>query len=288
MSSSSYRWKNDDKASQRKALAATVAVQFLLLFALLFNGFVTPLPLPGEQGIAVSFGAANAGRGGSPLVTATPQPPPHPQPSAPNPPQEAASLLTQDFEEAPTIDSKSQPTRQPQQPTKTDSRAPETPAPPQKEPPRQVDQASLFPGAPQPEQGTGIGDGGAAGNQGDPNAPLYTGKPGGKGGEGQSGAGRGRGAGGNGISYSLNGRTALQLPPPDYPKQRGGRVVVKVWVNRDGRVLQAEPGEPGSTTFDQSLLEAAKKAALQAQFDVTANAPEVQTGSITYIFQLKQ
>lgn len=289
MASSTYRWKDDDNASQRKAIAATVAVQLLLLFALLFNGFVTPLPLPGEQGIAVSFGAENAGRGGvtrytSTTTASTPTPPP---PSTPQLQHENAHLA-QDFEEAPAIERKAQPTLQPKQPPKSSTRTPESPTSPKKEPPRQVDQSALFPGSPQPKQGGGVGDGGTAGNQGSPNAPLYTGKPGGRGGDGQSGSGKGNGAGGNGISYSLNGRTALQLPPPEYPKQRGGRVVVKVWVDRNGKVLQAEPGEPGSTTFDQALLQAAKKAALQAQFDIAANAPNLQTGSITYVFQLKQ
>lgn len=287
MANSTYRWKDDDRPAQRKALAATAAIQLLLLFVLLFTGFVTPLPLPGEKGIAVSFGSENAGGNSNPIATVARQPAAPPLPSAPQPQPEEAHL-SQDFEEAPAIEGNTQPKQQPQQPKKRNPSTPTNVAPPKKEPTPQVDQAALFPGSPQPAEGKGAGDGGTHGNQGDPNAPRYTGKPGGKGGEGQSGSGRGSGGGGNGISYSLNGRTALQLPPPEYPKQRGGRVVVKVWVNREGKVLKAEAGEPGSTTFDQALLEAAKKAALQALFDVAANAPEVQTGSITYVFQLKQ
>lgn len=282
MVQSPYRWTHDDKESQRKALAATAAIQLVLLFALLFNGFVTPLPLPGEQGIAVSFGSPSAGLSNEPSTPAQPK-----QHSNTPQPQQEISHLSQDFEEAPAIDNKTlHPEQHPSQPQQSNTTT--KPTPPIKEPPRTVDQSSLFPGTPQQALGKGVGNAGTTGNQGDPNAPRYTGKPGGMGGDGQNGSGRGNGAGGNGISYSLNGRTALQLPPPEYPKQRGGRVVVKVWVNRNGKVLQAESGEPGSTTFDQSLLAAAKKAALQAQFDVADNAPEVQTGSITYIFQLKQ
>ena len=65
-------------------------------------------------------------------------------------------------------------------------------------------------------------------------------------------------------------------------------MVVKVWVDRQGRVLRAEAGEKGSTTFDSSLLQAAQTAALRATFDVTADAPDTQMGTITYVFRLKQ
>ena len=286
MRNSSYRWENDDKPSQRKALAATVAVQVAMLLILFLSGFVTPLPLPGEKGIAISFGQENGGLDNSPI--AAPQRPIAPQQPQTPTPQREETQLTQDFEEAPVVEKKPQQPTKTEKPTQTRIEQTPTPAPPEKKPERQVDKSALFPGASPNEQGKGIGSGGTAGNQGTPNAPLYMGNPGGKGGDGTSGTGQGNGAGGNGISYSLNGRTALQLPPPEYPKQRGGRVVVKVWVNRDGKVVRAESGEPGSTTFDQSLLEAAKKAALQAQFDVASNAPEIQTGTVTYVFQLKQ
>ena len=66
MRNSSYRWENDDKPSQRKALAATVAVQVAMLLILFLSGFVTPLPLPGEKGIAISFGQENGGLNNSP------------------------------------------------------------------------------------------------------------------------------------------------------------------------------------------------------------------------------
>ena len=260
MTLGSFPWGNDDLASRRKALLATLAAQALLLLLLLLTGFAPQLPLPGEQGIAISFGREDAvnTRPRPAMQRSTPSSPSIPDNPAPQPEE---STLTQDFEDAPTLKPKAV-----KNPTAVAPATREKPATKEPENHQQVDQSALFPGRPAQES--------------DKEAESDT--------ENRAGTARGNGAQGHGISYNLNGRSALQLPQPDYPKQRGGRVVVKVLVNRNGAVVKAEPGEPGSTTFDQSLLEAAKKAALSTRFDVKSDAPEFQTGSITYIFQLKQ
>lgn len=91
---------------------------------------------------------------------------------------------------------------------------------------------------------------------------------------------------GNGISYSLDGRSSLSLPKPRYPGNEEGVVVVKVTVDKYGLVKNAEAGVRGSNTADTELISAAKKAALMAKFNVDANAPAVQVGTITYRFVL--
>jgi TonB family protein len=93
---------------------------------------------------------------------------------------------------------------------------------------------------------------------------------------------------GEGVNYSLSGRSALSLPQPEYPKQKSGKVIVRVTVDRNGNVLTAEGGQQGSTTLDNDLINAAEKAAKLAKFDVSPNAPASQTGTITYIFKLQQ
>ncbi len=95
-------------------------------------------------------------------------------------------------------------------------------------------------------------------------------------------------AGGNGIGFSLSGRNALSLPQPEYPKQKSGKVVVEVTVDRKGVVTKAVQGVRGSTTLDSDLLKAAETAALRAKFDVSPGAPAYQTGTITYVFKLQQ
>ncbi len=77
------------------------------------------------------------------------------------------------------------------------------------------------------------------------------------------------------------------MPHPKYDSQKEGKVVVEVYVDRDGKVVQANPGTQGSTEIDESLLKVAKEAALGARFEVKKDAPARQRGTITYIFKLK-
>ena len=116
------------------------------------------------------------------------------------------------------------------------------------------------------------------GNQGvptgDPNAGTY--------GPGGSGAGN-QGAG---ISYDLSGRSAQQLPKPNYPGDDEGLVVVKVTVDKNGNVTAAEPGARGTTIMDQRFWNEARQAALKAKFNSAENAPAFQQGTISYRFRL--
>lgn len=85
----------------------------------------------------------------------------------------------------------------------------------------------------------------------------------------------------------LAGRTVIgALPLPTYSIQESGKVVVKIKVNRDGAVVEAWPGDPGTTLTNKTAWEAAKKVALEAQFNMKSDAPEYQYGTITYIFNI--
>ena len=121
---------------------------------------------------------------------------------------------------------------------------------------------------------TGQGVTYGAGNQGSPQGTANADKYGPGGGIG------------NGVSFSLDGRSALTLPKPYYPGNEEGVVVVQVTVNKSGAVTKAEAGVKGSNTADPELISAAKKAALLAKFNVDENAPAFQTGTITYRFVL--
>ncbi len=293
-----YQWKDMNPRTRMKAAAATLVVQLLLLILLLVLGFVTPLPLPAEEGIAVSFGSADAGQHSAPMRSA---PPARSRPTPP--PEEVVASdvpeqnMTQDFEEAPAVSTPEQaaeprPPKKPQKPKKPKKarKAQEAkPSPPKpKKPERQVDQESLFPGdaSDAPVEGQGVGRGGRQGNQGTPEGQGLGASTGVGGGQGSKGIGRG--AGGGGVSFSLGGRGALVLPRPEYKSQRSGKVIVKVWVDRQGHVTRAEAGVAGSTTFDPALLKAAERAARESRFDVDGNAPANQIGTIAYIFRLQQ
>lgn len=89
-------------------------------------------------------------------------------------------------------------------------------------------------------------------------------------------------------SAKLEGRTVVgSLPLPVFESGDGGKIVVKILVNQEGKVISAVPGAPGTTISDKSLRESARKAALGAHFNVSRTAPEAQEGTITYIFRVR-
>ena len=108
--------------------------------------------------------------------------------------------------------------------------------------------------------------------------------------QGESETARGEGTGSklqgmDQLDRGLQGRGLVgDLPRPDYPGNRAGKVLVRVTVDRDGKVASAEYEPKGSTTTDAALIAAARQAALRARF--TASEQHVQSGTITYIFKL--
>lgn len=273
-------------ANKAKGIAATVLFHILMVLLLMMFGFNIPFPLPAEEGIIINFGNSDEGMGlEEPAIGEQAISNPAGYPTM----QEDESPLTQDYEEAPALPVKkeeskkkvAEPTEKTNPASSTDKVAPSTTAAtPEVEKPREANAKALFPGQKI--------NGGQAGGEG------VTGKPGNQGSlEGSAsstnrtgGATGGGGDGQNGIITNLNGRSALLLPKPDYPKQKEGRVVVEVTVDNHGNVTKAIAGIKGSTTLDTDLLKAAEKAALSAKFDVSSNAPSFQVGTITYIFRL--
>lgn len=81
---------------------------------------------------------------------------------------------------------------------------------------------------------------------------------------------------------SVNGT----LPRPSYAVQNSGKVVVDIRVDNYGNVQKAVAGAEGTTVTDKTLWQAARKAALGAHFNMSAEAPPLQQGTITYIFKL--
>ena len=89
-------------------------------------------------------------------------------------------------------------------------------------------------------------------------------------------------------NYNLEGREA-QLTPQKRPDcQIEGKVVVEVYVDRNGKVIRANPGVKGSTVTQPCLLKPAREAALSTTWNADPNAPKTQKGTIIYIFSLKK
>ena len=84
------------------------------------------------------------------------------------------------------------------------------------------------------------------------------------------------------------GRSVVgNLPSPAFTVQESGKVVVSIWVDQYGNVEKAVAGAEGTTVTDKTLWNEARKAALKSHFNVSADAPALQQGTITYIFNLK-
>src|SRR5688572_5433751 len=121
--------------------------------------------------------------------------------------------------------------------------------------------------------GSGRGNTGTPGSQGDP-----SGDPNAKALEGISkGSGR--------VGGGLGNRGVLHEPRISDVSQKTGRVVIRVCVDKVGKVIKAEYTQKGSTTTDSELKEIAKKAALQFKF--TDSDIEQQCGTITVDFKIK-
>ena len=85
----------------------------------------------------------------------------------------------------------------------------------------------------------------------------------------------------------LSGRTVNgTLPRPSFGVQAEGIVVVDIWVDNYGQVQKAVAGAEGTNVTDKTLWQAARKAALGAHFNMSADAPALQKGTITYIFKI--
>jgi hypothetical protein len=79
-------------------------------------------------------------------------------------------------------------------------------------------------------------------------------------------------------------RFAVMKVKPRYTCNESGTVVVRVWVNREGRTIKAEAGVRGTTESASCLLSEAKIAALKTTWTPYFDAPEIQIGQITYNF----
>ncbi len=119
------------------------------------------------------------------------------------------------------------------------------------------------------------GDDSRAGDKGspdgDPYATSYYGSPG-------SGSGTG--------GYGLNGRSLVNKGKVPQECNESGRVVVKIVVDRSGKVISATPGVRGTTNNNPCLLEPARKTAFMHKWNLDSNAPSQQIGFVVVNFKL--
>ncbi|MCQ2294152.1 MAG: TonB family protein [Bacteroidales bacterium] len=254
-----------DQEKKNKIISgSTTALVLGLILVICFAfGYDPPDPPIPEEGVEVNLGNSDFGSGDNPM------PDPSPASSAPQPASAAEQVSTQRTESTTPVQTSDKPsTSKVDNTTPTTTKQPETPKQPE------VNTNALFKKSDKSKnqnggsQGVTQGSGNQGKEGGDPNSNRYDGIPG-KGGPG----------------FSLSGRSAKALPSPTANNNKEGKVVVKIWVDKAGNVTQVSAPEKGSTLTDASYVEQSKAAARKAKFSAKDDAPEVQTGTITYVFR---
>lgn len=85
------------------------------------------------------------------------------------------------------------------------------------------------------------------------------------------------------IVYYLENRYHVSLPIPVYLARGGGKVVIEIVVDRQGKVIQANP-QPGQKIRDEQMIMYAQSAAFRTLFNTDLKAPAAQKGTIHYNF----
>ncbi len=294
---------------RRRGVIGTVIVHAILLVFLLLVALRTPLPLPGEEGVEVNLGWDEQGSGNVQSDTPPPkaeqppieekvvQPPPQPEPE---PELVEEDIITQDIEEAPSIEEEVE-EKEPEKEVEEEI-IEEEPEPIKEEivedkpvdeiidsvftqnepieeivvedPKPVVNKRALYTGCTSDGEGSSEGITEGAGDQGKPHGYK------------ESDSYDGKGGTGNGISFSLGGRGSLHLEQPTAKFKEQGTVIVSIWVNQEGVVTRAQVSAKGTTVLDPNLRKIAVDAAYNSTFTKKMDAAESQRGTITYNFIL--
>lgn len=89
------------------------------------------------------------------------------------------------------------------------------------------------------------------------------------------------------TSYRLEDRYVLgKVELPEHLGAQGGQITVNISINHYGTVKKTSIAD-GATITDSEVIESVRRAALQTDFNSNYDAPELQEGTITYVFKKK-
>lgn len=267
-----------DNEGQRKGIAMGVSLVLHALLILLFILYkiITPIPPFPEKGggtpgyeLALGFSELGMGNNQNALDPSTPA---AQQESAP-PPEEQAEVLTSEVDEnnvttPPKKDDKPKTDKPKDKPKPTAEEL-------AREKQRKIDEMMG-------NKGTGNEGRGSSTTPGTSGVPTGSQTGGGGGGQGTYGLGEG-------IGYELGNRTAIRRPDIKDKPNKAGKVVMDIWVNREGKVVRATQNTSRSTQMDQELVAIARAACLSTTFspDFRATTGAEQKGAMIFIFELE-
>ncbi len=263
---------------ERKSFAISVilfALMFILFFFIGLKYFDPPL----ENGIAINFGTSDFGSGDyQPTEPVASEP--EPADASPVDTAEDTSpeeILNQEVAEAPVITSKPKPEKP--EVVKPKVEEPKKPVVKQPTPSKNTtDALSSLINGPKSEgkKAEGEGDDTNGGDKGKIDGSIYSTL--------YAGSGQGNGLD-NGNSWGLKGRRLAKQNVVKQNCDEQGKVVVQIWVNREGQVIKARQSK-GTDNAAPCLIEAAIKTSKLFSWDPDPNAPQIQVGFIVVNFKL--
>lgn len=270
----------------KKKSAVITSIILILLLLVIFNYGMNYLDPPKEYGIAINYGDSDVGRSKPKVVKKIKSTPPPPvqeekveeEVVKEEIPKETVKeeVLTSDQKDAPVIE-KPKKKEKKEEPKEEVKKEKPKPKPKPKKPSKNTLDAfnNLLNNDKSDGEPKGEGDDDVDGlkgkEDGDPKSPNFYGNKG-KGGD---------------SNYSLGNRNARLTPQRKPDCQETGTVVVTVWVDKNGKVVRAEPGDKGTTNSAKCLYEPARWAAMNTTWDPDPNAPKEQKGKIIYNFTLE-
>ncbi|MEX0274946.1 MAG: cell envelope integrity protein TolA [Flavobacteriaceae bacterium] len=292
-----------DTRHKKKSFTLTTILLSALILLLCYIG-LTYMDPPEESGISVNFGMMDYGSGNvQPKEPIRSEPLDIPEP--PNTPEEVVEetvepveeevaetstptekVLTQESEEAIRIKKQQEAKRRAQEAERKAKAEAERIAREKRaaEERKRKEQEAKRQKLDELMGGLNKSDGTASGNEGDDNRAGDKGRPDGDPYATSYYGSPGSGSGGQG--YGLNGRSLVSSGKVPQDCNQAGRVVVKIVVDRNGKVISATPGVRGTTNNHPCLLEPAKQTAFKHKWNLDSNAPSRQVGFVVVNFKL--
>ena len=272
------QYQRQEENNYPKAFAISTGIMGVLLAISFFiiASRAEPQEEIGMGGIIVNYGTSEVGMGDDYMSIEEPSTAPDANNTPPDKVTENQevteassevtdkSIATQNTEDAPEIATKE----------KSTAKSPSVSLPAKENKPT-VNQNALYKGKKNDGKGAGDGTGETPGNQGskdgDPMSPDY--------GDGGSGFG--------GVALDLKSRRFTNLNVPKDDGQKYGRVAVRIFVDKNGVVVNAIPGVKGTTLSDKAIWEKCRIAVMGASLNKLESAPETQIGVVMFNFKVK-
>ncbi|MEP6647245.1 MAG: cell envelope integrity protein TolA [Saprospiraceae bacterium] len=262
-----------EQVTQGKGWIMSLVLHIILFGLLCLPMIVSHVPPPLEEGLTVSLGLQNEGQGDQAPSAQAEQPKPENQKQPDDPKQEMTARTPEKQVNTKVITSSEQDAVRVREAEAKKQAKAEANRQAAEEAKKQEDYNKTKKSYGDLLGGSGKGNTGKPGSQGDPNGdPNATNLEGITKGSGRVGGGLGK-------------RGVLNEPQINDKSQKTGLVVINVCVDKTGKVIKADYTQKGSTTTDSELKEIARKAALQFKF--TVSEIEEQCGTITVDFKVK-